>query len=516
MTTKSLRKGCLSTAVAALLLSAASNLFAQAPATRDPWLWPFASTSIWNTPIGSNAQYVPANLGQLTYVNPDPEFFVRVTSADPAVTLYFPGGPYRADGTAVSWLGSMQVPNDFMVPDVDLDPNNYSTPNDCSTFLQTDNESLIQLQPTTRLAVGGPIWGFPQNGENAGGGLHEDGMYGTHYGAGLSAIGGSIRKGEISSVNPIRHAIKIELTWTNLYFNPNNNTNDYGTYRWPAKNSDGGADGVQNPAQHYSGTNPALAQGALLALLPSATERSLGLTTAAGKKLFHAFQDYGAYVVDTTGVTGNWINIPVEDGVQNTELTDWTGAFYKDMAAIYANLYVVNNNSPTSIGGGGTPRALEPLPIATNPTPAAGAMYRLVSQVSTASNQLCLKGAGAQGANGTNVKVATCNGSRAQNWILQDAGAGYFELLNQASGLCLEVQGEHATPGARVKEGACHDRPAQRWTPAFVGGSNSFTFTSEHSGLLLDDTYSGTKPGTDVSLNNANGASEQSWTMEQQ
>ena len=32
------------------------------PGQRDPWLWPFASNSIWNMPIGSEARYVPAGL----------------------------------------------------------------------------------------------------------------------------------------------------------------------------------------------------------------------------------------------------------------------------------------------------------------------------------------------------------------------------------------------------------------------------------------------------------------------
>lgn len=31
---------------------------------RDPWLWPFASSSIWNHPIGSQASYHPAQLPQ--------------------------------------------------------------------------------------------------------------------------------------------------------------------------------------------------------------------------------------------------------------------------------------------------------------------------------------------------------------------------------------------------------------------------------------------------------------------
>jgi hypothetical protein len=36
------------------------------PTTRDKYLWPFASYSIWNLPIGSKATYVDAKLGNMT------------------------------------------------------------------------------------------------------------------------------------------------------------------------------------------------------------------------------------------------------------------------------------------------------------------------------------------------------------------------------------------------------------------------------------------------------------------
>ena len=331
---------------------------AQAQATRDPWQWPFAATSLWNTPIGSGAQYVAANLGTLDGVYPDPEFMVRVTNDDALRTIYYPGSPYRADGTQVAYLGSIRVPDGFLVADVTYQP--YSTPNDCSTFLQPDGLSMLQLQPTTRLSATGPIWGYPQFGQNAGGSLFSEGAYGTHYGSGLSAIGGSLRPGEISGPNPIRHALKFELSWAKLYHNPADPTNDYQTYRWPAKNSDGGADNSQGG---YYGTNPAVQMGSLLAADPSQTEQSLGLTTAAGKKLFHAIQDYGAYIVDTSSTSGNGINIAGEDGLQN-EISGWgnSGAFYADLNQIYTHLSVVNNNAPGVVGGGGLPRITTPVP----------------------------------------------------------------------------------------------------------------------------------------------------------
>jgi hypothetical protein len=35
---------------------------AAAPACRDRFLWPFNATSIWNTPIGDGAVYIPAGI----------------------------------------------------------------------------------------------------------------------------------------------------------------------------------------------------------------------------------------------------------------------------------------------------------------------------------------------------------------------------------------------------------------------------------------------------------------------
>jgi len=408
----------------------------------------------------------------------------------------------------------MQVPDSFTVPDVDLGTFSYSTPNDASTFLQPDGETLIQLQPTTRITPGGPIWGYPQTGWQAGNGLHGDGTYGTHYGSGLSAIGGSIRKGEISSSKPIRHALKIELSWTQLFFNPYDNTDDKATYRWPAKNSDGGADGSNNPNLHYSGTNPSLREGSLLALLPGATEQSLGLKTAQGKKLFHAFQDYGAYVVDTSGYGGNYANIPEESGVETTELTGWgnKGAFYDDMNAIYSQLQVVDNNSPTSIGGGGTPRAPFAPPLADAPAPGLvdGATYTL----SSATGGLCVEVWGASKGLAATVGTYYCNGQANQNWTLHDVGDDRYALVGQDSGLCLDDAGAGITAGTHVQQWTCINYKTQYWriTP---DGSGAYTLLNENSSLMLEDPYASTSP-TELWQYWTNGTPAQSWVLRRQ
>jgi hypothetical protein len=44
-----------------LCLSVLAGNFA-APACRDKIVWPFSNASIWNMPIGSDAEYVPSGI----------------------------------------------------------------------------------------------------------------------------------------------------------------------------------------------------------------------------------------------------------------------------------------------------------------------------------------------------------------------------------------------------------------------------------------------------------------------
>src|SRR5580658_4920873 len=76
---------------------AASGTDGQARAdagSRDPLEQPFASTSIWNMPIGSGAMYVPANLtadppgGSNSYVQSDDER-ISLTPTAPATSVYY-------------------------------------------------------------------------------------------------------------------------------------------------------------------------------------------------------------------------------------------------------------------------------------------------------------------------------------------------------------------------------------------------------------------------------------------
>ena len=50
---------------------------------RDKYTWPFASTSIWNMPIGSDAIYLPANLPVAGHLGIDEEWHIKVNAGDP-------------------------------------------------------------------------------------------------------------------------------------------------------------------------------------------------------------------------------------------------------------------------------------------------------------------------------------------------------------------------------------------------------------------------------------------------
>jgi hypothetical protein len=330
---------------------------------RNPWLWPFSSDSIWNMPIGSNAEYVPANLPKQGHVAFDQEYFFIIQESDPEYPIYTPGSwTKRCDGTVNTQFGEMtlQFPRDVVLPDATENP--YSTPNNVATLLQPDGRTLIQIEPLTRCEKDGPLYGYiyTEWQRDAEGyvtqDLYGEGIEGTHFGSGLSGLGGSIRLGELTSEEPIRHALKLNL-WGKQYLYYGE---DVPGFRWPANRHDTGAED-KDSFNGYGGTNPSLVMGSLLAIPPTTTPGMLGLKTDVGYKLFYALQDYGAYVVDNSawdavGLVGE---VGVEKEVQDFygySLTGDSGDFYSDINAIMQVLQIVDNNSPETVGGGGEPR----------------------------------------------------------------------------------------------------------------------------------------------------------------
>jgi hypothetical protein len=326
------------------------------PQTRNPWLWPFAADSIWNLPIGDAARYKPAHLPAVAWAGVDVDLLFVIPNDSPLTPLYDPGDwENRCQGTTTYEHVSIPLPANLIVPDAVSDPANYYTPNNAAALLQPDGRTIIQLEPMARCVPGGPVYGYRWPKQNVD--LYGDGIAGSHLGSGLSAIGGTIRQGELIGDAPIQHAIKIEL-WEK-YLNYDRASQTPG-YRWPADRADAKA------ASTYLGKNPNLVMGTLLAIPPKMTADRLGLKTIAGKKLFHALQDYGAYQVDVTSQSK--YAIAVEQGVEE-EFQDAYGypmesdnnPYFQDVMKLVPALHVIINNQPQAIGGGGQPRvALAP------------------------------------------------------------------------------------------------------------------------------------------------------------
>ncbi len=309
---------------------------------RDPLLWPFSSDSIWNMPIGSDAIYEPANFKPLSAgVGVDVDYFFVSEQSDPEVDIYAPASwcP-RAGGDRQD--GRLYLGDDVLIPD--CDPPH--TPNNCAAILQPDGRTLVQLGAMTRLEPGGPVWGYRYPDVDICG----PGIEGAHGGSGLSSIGGTLRKDELTGADPIRHVLKMNV-FARLYL-----YKEPPGFRWPAVKADGYAFD-ENSQIRYGGENPKLQMGALVAIPPEVKEADLNLFSDRAKKLFNALQDYGAYIVDDTA-WGSYA-FEVEAGAER-DLPSAT-----ELNQLIQLLQIVDNNGPDSIGGGGKPRVPYAPPLGT-------------------------------------------------------------------------------------------------------------------------------------------------------
>jgi hypothetical protein len=193
--------------------------------TRDPYLWPFSSTSIWNMPIHVNAIYAPANL---TGTPTDPNdniatLWCPMPKMDYEHIVIAPTAPLCTVGhSTVGWTGGDRcVPTDATIIDVVPLPTDYLVPSDnansCATFIAPDGVTVLQNQPFARCTAGGnatTLLKFPTVG------IYSGGSSGNHGGSGLSGFGGSIRLGELrpGQQGP-RHALKV-IVYAKQYLYP--------------------------------------------------------------------------------------------------------------------------------------------------------------------------------------------------------------------------------------------------------------------------------------------------------
>lgn len=357
--------------------------------TRSALQWPFTSGSIWNMPIGSGANYLASGLHYTTTPN-STEYWYDMPLSDHERIVLTPTAPLTdVYISTVGWSGGNRcastgglffqapIPGAYVVPN--------STYNNGAAILLADGATIVQTQPFTKcsgysyattMQVPWSIAAWEYNLQTG------DGRLGAHGGSDLGTLGGTIRLGELRPGTQMRHALKVNVdsaTFLGLCTG-----NFAACFTWPAATADGyAANAGSGYGSATSNTNSAMKMGALLAIPASVNLNGIGLQSVPGKMLAWTLQNYGAYIVDSTGGPG--FDIAIEDGTAGSKadefqadygypfdgrlgyltLTDTSGhptpqaQWVSDVRLILDYLRVVGNNSPTSVGGGGTP--LQPL-----------------------------------------------------------------------------------------------------------------------------------------------------------
>jgi hypothetical protein len=196
---------------------------AHADMTRDPAFWPFSSSSPWNTPLGSSAQYSNivspgfsptggANLNVNAWSWP----VYLASQSDPLVSVYWAGDAQPTTTIHIP-IGAM--------PDAQSDHSMIVISPDHLTVTEMWNASW---QSASRIDAG-VVYVNDTKGP---------GIYPSYHGArayGGSALAGLIRQDELTS-EYIPHALAIAVPPSAL----NKLTPGGQTYVWPANHSDGG------------------------------------------------------------------------------------------------------------------------------------------------------------------------------------------------------------------------------------------------------------------------------------
>lgn len=322
----------------------------------DVWLRPFQSTSIWNMPVGSAAQYEPATLPFTERNLLTNAYLLALDANDPEVDLIQPGTwRDRCSGTERSEY-TLNLPDGYVVEPPTRGSNGaWRTPNNGFAFLLPDGRTIINGGQGARCSLDGPIFGHTTGVTETD--LYGDGRGGGHGASHLSVLGGAIRPGELESTEPIPHVLDIAVYSRYLY--SDGKQTKASTFRWPATSSDSYALDP-NKADRYVGDLPELRIGSLLALPPDVTADDLEVRSPVGQKLFAALRDYGAYVTEDSAWEANLLLVDE----QAKDEFEWGDEERREFGRMVAALHVITNNGPDSIGGGGEPRRplLPPLP----------------------------------------------------------------------------------------------------------------------------------------------------------
>ncbi len=288
---------------------------------RNAWLWPFASDSPWNLPIGSGARFSALNSpaaqdllagGALIHAGQWGMPLYRAASGNPWVSVW-------DEENRRSF--HVQVPRDAR-PDPMGDGHLF--------IGDPDGRFVLEMYRARRLPDGGFVArrAFRVDLHGPGMFLH-DGRFPGVRAMDASGMGGVLRAWELRAGH-LSHALTFLLPYTRLKHGP----------VWPSSREDYWG------FRDYTGHVPI---GTLVAI-PRWVKLDAMSLSAAGLTLAHALQDYGAYCDDSVGTDG--LVLTAEGAAE--EMAELQ-AMRRDFPVIRAALRVVENNTAASLGGGGVP-----------------------------------------------------------------------------------------------------------------------------------------------------------------
>ena len=303
---------------------------------RDPAQWPFAADSVWNTPIGSGAQFAAVQPGGMDLATG--VMIVNASMAHPII--------HAATNDPVGQLRVPQAPAPLAT--LPLPAALGTAAGGCHVFLMlTDGVTALEILAPRRV---GPdvLASSVVRADLRGPGIPP--AYRAANGSGLTPLGGSIRRGELKAGIP--HLIGAVVPLEAVALKP-----DGTAHVWPA---DASAAGDANAAAQMARAGN-VHVGSLLAIPPGVDIAKLAAPGTPAHAMVRAMQDYGVLVKDTFDGTYfvEWqregaphLVFCVEDLFNGDAPRDLA----KQLAPAIRELRVVANHGPNSVGGGGKRR----------------------------------------------------------------------------------------------------------------------------------------------------------------
>lgn len=315
----------------------ADGLVTRTPSTpRDPAQQPFAADSVWNTPIGSGAQFAAVQPGGMDLATG--AMVVNASLSHPIL--------HATTNDPVGNLHVLRTPAPFAT--VPIPAALGTAPGGRHVFLiLPDGSTVLEIHSPRR--VGPDVHANSVvRADLRGSGIPPE--YRSATGSGLTPLGGSIRRGELKAGIP--HLIGAVVPLEAVTVRP-----DGTAHVWPAGWSQAGD--ANAAAQMARAGNVHV--GSLLAIPPGVDITKLAAPGTPAHAIVRAMQDYGVLVKDT--FDGTYFNEWQREGaphlifcVEDLFNGDAPRDLAQQLAPAVRELRVVTNHGPNSIGGGGARR----------------------------------------------------------------------------------------------------------------------------------------------------------------